>query len=167
MNSHVRRDLRPVKVRALFAGGEIEGTLHVPLRMPLLDFLNRGESLFRLTNAQILGQPAKMKFFALQRASTLALIPVGSEPLADPHQSQARVGRHVQCVMPSGGVVDGMLDVHGNQRVSDFLLRQAGFLAVRDAMLYVRDPSGATTAEPGIAAIAINASVIIGVSEIE
>jgi hypothetical protein len=164
----LHREVRPVRCRALVQGGQIEGTFHLPLKTLFLDFLNRNEALFRLTNARLHGQTATMPFLALQRTATIAVIPLDGEPLEDPRgPTTARYSCAVTCLLPWGGVIDGVLDVSGAVRVSDYLHKHAGFLSLRDAVIYVRDPSGATIAEPGIPAIALHSSAVIGVSEIE
>lgn len=154
---------RAIACRILTFAGWLGGTLHLPVRATLLDFLNRGEALFRLTDVSLPGSARRHPFFGLERSAVVLVAPDAPGELAGGLGGPSSSGHAVSWLLASGAIVDGTLDVTEHVRVSDHLLHHPGFLGMRGATVF--SPSGAATVAEPIERVAIQACRAVGVSE--
>lgn len=153
---------RRVAARVLTPAGWLTGHFHVPEARPLVSFLNGTSDFFTLTHVRLPGQSADLEFLALQRSAALFVIP-GDDPLVEASDTHPEPPRSAQisCLLESG-MLTGTLRIPPNLRVSDQLIRQAGFLALRDCTIALDQPQGVEAAS----VVVVNAARVVGVAEI-
>jgi len=162
----VSQGQREVPLRLLTTAGEVTGTAHLPPSLRLIDFINRLEPTWRLTQARVEGSTVVHSFFAIERASVLAVIPrAEGEGLEHDAPASAARAHSITCLLARGVEVEGTLALFGEVRVSDYLARHEGFIPLEDCTLFLRLPDGTTQTEPSIPGIAVQAKRIIGVAE--
>ena len=160
-------DQRAVACRILTFAGWVEGKLHVPVKTPLVDYLNRGEALFRLTEARLPEQTERHGFFALERGAVILVVPLDPAEQPPPGRAASQRDHAVSWLLPSGSIVEGTLSLLEGVRVSDHLMHRTGFVVLRRATLYYRLPDGSASVEPSIPWVALQANRAVGASEIE
>jgi len=118
--------LRLSSVNLLTDLGWFAGTLHVPGRQSLADFLAPGNYIVKLTRVRIPNETERLPFVAVRRESIILVEPTQGDELVDTPGSIGRTSSHrVGCVLPVG-TLHGSLEVLVNVRVSDFLRQQPG-----------------------------------------
>ncbi len=164
--SEYHPELRTVPCRFLTFAGWLRGSLHVPPKVQLVDFLNRGEVLFRLTDASLPETLGVQPFFALQRSAVIAVIPeVADEKL--PAMPVGALQEHpTSWLLPDGSVVHGTIGLLHGVRVSDHLMHRSGFVALREATVFERRTDGTTSIWPAVPWLGLQASRAIGASEL-
>ncbi len=159
---------RTVPCRILTFAGWIEGSLHVMQKSTLLDHLGRGESLLRLTDAWLPGEHMPHPFFALQRASVIAIAPDNDVEPIDSTLSDKPVRRRISWLLSSGGVIEGTIALMEHVRVSDYLVHHDGFVPMEDCRIML--PPGARGRFDEVVTLlrlALQANRAIGVTEVE
>ncbi len=156
---------RHVACRILSYAGWIEASIGVTARVALVDHLNRPEQLYRLVNAQLPGQTVILPFFALTRASTVAVIPVDESEIPKP--KEGRQAHKTVWLLHDGIIIDGLLDLLEGVRVSDHLAHRTGFVALHDCTVYIPNSTGPTTVIPRVPFLALQTDRAIGTSEID
>ncbi len=159
-------ELRSVPCRFLTFAGWLRGTLHVPPKVALVDFLNRGEVLFRLTDVTLPETQGVHPFFALERGAVLTVL--AEDPLEPaPSAPVGALREHpTSWLLPGGVVVQGTLGLLHGVRVSDHLMHRSGFVVLREATIFERRPDGTMTLWPAVPWLALQASRAIGASEV-
>ena len=151
---------RRLTARMWTSAGWLTGTLHVPIDVPLLSFLNREEEFLTLTDAQLPWQRKALPFLALQRNAALVVVPETEEVEG---ATEGPVSHQVSCLL-DGGVVMGTLRLPRDERVSDRLTRRQRFFVLRDCTVGIDVDGGRQTIEGTPAAI-INGRGLVGVAE--
>jgi hypothetical protein len=136
--SEARPAQRRSPVRVFTRAGWIEGKLHVPESMPLLDFLNSKNTFFNLTDVRI-GGDTKLKFLALSRAGIVFVEPTNEEKIEAMLRTSTRTKlRQVSCLF-DGGMVMGTLAIGAEHRVSDDLMASQDFVLLGNCTVGVDD----------------------------
>ena len=156
-------DQRAVPCRVLTPAGFLEATFHVALKSNLVDMLNRGDALFRLTQARLPTTPEPLPFFALERSAAVLVAPQGGheQPPTPPHG--ALKNHHTWWLLHGGAVVEGTLTLLHGVRVSDHLLHRTGFVVLKDAVLRVAGKENVALGPW----VALQSASAIGASETE
>jgi hypothetical protein len=157
--------LRLSTVNVLTDLGWCAGTLHVPGRQSLVDFLAPGTHLVKVTRVRIPNESERLPFIGFRRDALLVVEPTQADELVDTAGSVGRTSAHrVGCLLGEG-ILHGTLEVLVNVRVSDFLRQQPGFVVLRDCALA---PYGQTTdsnQSRRIRCALVNLSRVTGVAE--
>lgn len=158
--------LSPTQVLVATQAGILRGTLHVPVALGLQEFLNTGDDLLRLTEAQLPGVSTPQPFLALLKSAVLLVIPTDHAPVLRPDpEKMVRERRVVTCLLGQGSV-RGALEVPERVRTSDFLTRGPGFLDLHHATVGPEtwvDPrqSGGTS----LPLVLVNSRQLLGIAE--
>ena len=157
---------RSVAVAVLTALGWAEGTLAVPERQSVVDFLEGAGAFIKLTQARLPGRAEPTPFLALQRGAVSVVVPRGGAEGVETEGGRGICAPlEVACLFP-GGVLEGCLDVLVNVRLSDYLRQQSGFLVLREARW--RPPqllADVTPAPERWPCALVNAARVVGVEE--
>ena len=154
---------RQVPAEVLLPAGWVTGTFVVPEDQSFLDFLAHSGAFLKLIDAFVPGHPDVVPFFALQRGAVQLIVPSqGDDRVETPGLMGITAPWSISCLFERGAV-HGSLDFLMNQRLSDFLKRQTGFLVIRDAAW---TPIG-TDDEPGRtwSLVLVNTPQLNGISE--
>lgn len=160
-----RPDQRQPKVQILTRGGWVSGTLHVPAKNAMVDYMNRPQEFFRMTDVSLQGRDAPLPFLALHRSAMMLLVPPADEEVLEQRTGGPWETKPVTCLLEFG-VVDGTIDVHQGIRVSDFFQNRQGFVLIEEARLLLAgrgpDPVPAVKEERMV----IHTACILGVSDV-
>ncbi|MGB5701383.1 MAG: hypothetical protein WBM48_01080 [Polyangiales bacterium] len=149
-------------VRLFTPTGWVIGTMHVPVGVGLLPFLNGDESFFRMTNVSLPEQPQTIPFLALQRKAVLIVVP-GEKTLLGLDEDGQGVRHEVACLF-NGGLVMGTLPLPKGVRVSDELMQSQRFFAIEDCTLGIdASPEPVMEAEE---LVFVHAAEMFGVAEL-
>ena len=156
----------PFPVIVFTPSGFIRGVFHLPAVKNLRSFLNTGDEILKLTQAILPGSSQVHPFLALQKGAVLLVVPQGGpEPPRNDANQALRVQRLVTCLL-SLGSIQGYLETPENIRTSDFLLRNPGFLELRECHIgpnpYL-DPK--KTAGEAIPLVLVNVRCLVGLAE--
>lgn len=155
---------RKAPVRIYSTSGWIEGTLHVPQALPLLDFLNEGRRFFTLTDVT-LERGVTLPFLALARSAVVFVEPQLDELVEGSARTSVRTKiRQVSCLFP-GGMVMGSLALREDARVSDELLDSGSFFLVANCTVGT-DAAGKAPTMAAMAHVILQASKVVGVAEV-
>lgn len=124
---------RQVAAEILLPAGWVTGTFVVPEGQSFLDFLAHSGAFLKVVDAFVPGHPDVVPFFAVQRGAVQLIVPsAGDDRVETPGAMGITAPWSISCLF-EGGAVHGRLDFLMNQRLSDFLKQQTGFLVIRDA----------------------------------
>jgi hypothetical protein len=124
---------RSVAAEVLLPAGWITGTFVVPEDQSFLDFLAHSGAFLKLTDALVPGHQDVVPFFAIQRGAVQVIVPsAGDDRVVTPGSMGITAPWSISCLFERGAV-HGSLDFLMNQRLSDFLKQQTGFLVIREA----------------------------------
>lgn len=150
-------------MRLFTPSGWVIGTLHVPVGLGLLPFLNGDEAFFRMTNVSLPEQPRTIPFLALQRKAVLIVVP-GEDALLGLHEDDGRERHEVACLF-DGGMVMGTLPLPEGMRVSDELMQSKEFFAIEDCTLAIdASPEPIMEAEE---LVLVHAAEMFGIAELD
>ena len=124
---------RQVPAEILLPAGWVTGTFVVPEGQSFLDFLAHSGAFLKVVDAFVPGHPDIVPFFAVQRGAVQLIVPsAGDDRVETPGAMGITAPWSISCLFERGAV-HGSLDFLMNQRLSDFLKQQTGFLVIRDA----------------------------------
>jgi len=124
---------RQVPAEILLPAGWITGTFVIPEAQSFLDFLAHSGAFLKLTDALVPGHQDVAPFFAIQRGAVQLIVPSGGDDQVEtPGSMGITAPWSISCLF-GRCAVHGSLDFLMNQRLSDFLKQQSGFLVIRDA----------------------------------
>ena len=129
-----------------------------------VDQLDSASEFFRLTDVSFIGKERTMPFFALQKAATTIVIPPGKEGNLVRQVHEDQKAHRVHCIFDRG-VVSGDLVIRSNIRVSDYLVKQQGFILLRRCRLRLGDLQDEFFMEETHPSIMVNAPRVFGFSE--
>jgi hypothetical protein len=154
---------RQVAAEILLPAGWITGTFVVPEEQSFLDFLAHSGAFLKLTDALVPGHQDVAPFFAIQRGAVQVIVPSGDDARVEtPGSMGITAPWSISCLFERGAV-HGSLDFLMNQRLSDFLKQQTGFLVIRDATWTpIGDGSQGMRAWP---VVLVNVPQLNGISE--
>lgn len=159
------QEMREARCRLYTVAGWMHGTMHIPARVQLLEFLNHSGQIYRMTDVALPGRPSRERFFAVERSAIIIVIPDNPTEITGVRSIGARRSHHVLWLLPSGSALEGVMDILQDVRVSDHLIHNDGFVVLHGATFFER-VGASTMVEPGVAAVALQASRAIGVTEI-
>ncbi len=155
---------RQLEAQIYTTAGWLSGTFHFPKMSKLLEALNKEPEFYRLTDVRFLAKKdLLLEFFALQRRSTVLVVPPEGESGLYLKQEETRPIR-VYCLF-DGGFVEGRLRLRKGVRVSDYLPKHDGFVLLQNCKLKLGDITGDFFVEEEHEAVFVNAGRIVGVSE--
>jgi hypothetical protein len=161
-------DVQRLECRIYTFAGWVAGTLLLAQSALLLEFLNRGDAVLRLADAQIPGHDRRHPIFILERTAVIALLP--EVPMAEIERgftsSRASIEHHVSWLLPGGGVIEGGLDMLEGMNMADFLAHRTKFVGLRNCTIFLPDGSGGTTIEPCVPWVALQTNRAVGASEL-
>jgi hypothetical protein len=124
---------RAVPAEVLLPAGWITGTFVVPEDQSFLDFLAHSGAFLKLTDALVPGHQDVAPFFAIQRGAVQLIVPSADDDrVVTPGSMGITAPWSISCLFERSAV-HGSLDFLMNQRLSDFLKQQNGFLVIREA----------------------------------
>jgi|KBSSwiStaDraftv2_1062776.scaffolds.fasta_scaffold92853_3 hypothetical protein len=124
---------RSVSAEILLPAGWITGTFVVPENQSFIDFLAHSGAFLKLTDALVPGHQDVVPFFAIQRGAVQLIVPSSDDDrVVTPGSMGITAPWSISCLFERGAV-HGSLDFLMNQRLSDFLKQQTGFLVIREA----------------------------------
>jgi len=157
-------DQRQVTCQILTRAGWMSGTYHMLRVGKFLEQLNVPGEFHKITDATFAGKNTLLPFFALQReAITMVIPPPNESDLVI--EGTEELTAHKVFVLFEQGFVEGTMMIRKNVRISDYLVKQAGFVLLRRCTLKLGSLQDEFFAEEKHPAIAINAKQIVGVSD--
>ena len=154
--------LRLSTVNVLTDLGWCAGTIHVPGRQSLVDFLAPGTHIVKVTRVRIPNETERLPFIGFRRDAIIVLEPTQSDELVDTVGSVGRTSAHrIGCLLGEG-ILHGTLEVLVNVRVSDFLRQQPGLAVLRDCVLV---PYGQPADGRRMRCALVNLARVAGVAE--
>lgn len=157
--------LRLATVNLLTDLGWCAGTLHVPTRQSLVDFLAPGSPIVKLTRARIPNENERLPFVAVRRDSIIAVEPTQADELVETPGSGGRTSSHrVACLSPVG-MLHGTLEVLVNVRVSDFLRQQPSLAVLHDCTLVPYGQPPESNQARKLRLVLVNLGRVTGVAE--
>jgi hypothetical protein len=157
--------LRLSSVNLLTDLGWFAGTLHVPGRQSLVDFLGPGNHIVKVTRVRIPNESERLPFIGVRRDSIMLIEPTQGDELVDTPGSGGRTSSHrVACVLPVG-MLHGSLDVLVNVRVSDFLRQQPGLAVLHDCVLLPYGQPSESVQARKLRIALVNLSRVTGIAE--
>lgn len=154
---------RKAPVRLFTDSGWMTGTLHVPEKEPLLDFLNSDRTFFTLTEVA-LQHGAKLPFLALARNAILLIEPTEEELVESIGRTSTRTKLRQVSALFQGGMIMGTLALPADSRVSDEVMAASGFLVVGNCTIGLDAPDGPPAMEAALTVL-VSAARLIGVAE--
>ncbi len=130
--SHLQLQL----VEVLLKGGRsLNGTLHVPEGMPLLNFLGTREFFINLTTVRESGKPEEdpVDHVSLRLSNVVWVIPMESSFHLSATSTTVDEGRRVELHLTDGEILSVTLNIDDQQRMSDFLDANSGFVPLFEA----------------------------------
>ena len=154
---------RQAPAEILLPAGWVTGTFVVPEAQSFTDFLAHSGAFLKLVDAFVPGHPDVVPFFAVQRGAVQVIVPsAGDDRVETPGAMGITAPWSISCLFERGAV-HGSLDFLMNQRLSDFLKQQTGFLVMRDAT-WTPIGAGAEPARAG-SLVLVNTQQLNGISE--
>ena len=133
--SHLKK--QPVQV--LLRGGQsLEGNLHIPEGMPLHNFLGIRRFFLNLTSVQTTGSGADeppLEHLSLRLSNVVWVIPRDPTLHVSSASAPADVGRAVELHLVDGLALRVTLNIAEEQRMSDYLDANSGFVPLFEAEL--------------------------------
>ncbi len=157
---------RRIPCQVLTPAGWIIGTFHIMKTAKFVDQLNFASEFFRLTDVSFIGKEKKIPFFALQRVAATLVVPPPTEGdlIVERHEEKKAV--RVHCIFDSG-VVSGDLVIRENIRISDYLVKQDGYILLRRCKLRLGNLQDEFFVEEKHPSVIVYAPNILGFSEDE
>lgn len=156
--------LRLSTVNLLTDLGWCAGTLHVPGRQSLVDFLAPGANTVKVTRVRIPNETERLPFIGFRRDAIMVVEPTQADELLEPGSVGRTSSHRVGCLLGEG-ILHGTVEVLVNVRVSDFLRQQPGVAVLRDcALVPYGQPSDSNQARRMRSAL-VNLSRVAGVAE--
>ena len=146
--------------------GWIRGVFHVPQLHGFLDYLARGGEFLKLTKVTLPYLKKNLGFFGLRREEAFMIIPdCPEESLGLPRPVGNAKNLQIHFLL-TNGCITGSLALEGDLRISDYLVKEHRWIALRDCVL---GPNPNATATPGADArfpmVLLNSGAVLGASE--
>ena len=155
--------MQPVEV-LLKGGRSLNGTVHVPEGMPLLDFLGIREFFINLTTVREPGKQEEdprdhpLEHLSLRLSNVVWVIPMESSFRLSEASAPVDEGRSVELHLTDGEILSVTLNIAGQQRMSDYLDANSGFVPLFEAK--------ALSTSRVIEQLAVNHEAILAIREI-
>jgi hypothetical protein len=162
--SSYQPDIREIPAHCLVRGYWVCGGICLPARRALQDHLSQSEPFLRLRSARIAGTASELAFLALRRDCVSMIAPSEHAERLQRGGLGRQQEQRITCLLEAG-VVTGTLELMANLRVSDHLMREPGFIVLRDCGLVWaarRAPAPFPSPAP---ILLVNTSHILGVTD--
>lgn len=159
-------DQRKIESQILTQAGWLTGTFHILRHAKFVDQLNTQNEFFKLTDVSFVGKQQTLPFFALQREATTIIIPPSTENDLILDKIEEQEAKHVFCIF-DGGVISGTLLIRKGVRISDFLVKQRGFVLLRRCNLRLGSLHDEFFVDENHPSIIVNSTKVLGVTEDE
>ena len=156
--------MRRVTVNALSDAGWVTGSLHVPLQVRLIDYMNRAPDFLSLTDVFMEAHTQGIPFFALQRHAIVFLIVEGQEEPQSVEDTGIVEEHLISCLLVMGSLV-GKVMVKPGVRLSDALAKRKKFMPVTECTYRLRVPRTKDITEEYRPFVLLNCDKIVGLSE--
>jgi hypothetical protein len=154
--------LQKKTVQVLLRGGRsLEGTIHIPEGLPLLNFLGGKRYFLNLTSVRKTGAPAETEaidHLSLRLSNLVWVIPMEGTLHVSNAASPTDSSRTVELQLVDGLTLSVDLEVAEEQRMSDYLDANPGFMPLWSARII----SEARTIER----LAVNQEAILAIREV-
>jgi len=154
--------LQKEEVQLLLRGGQpLEGTIHIPDGMPLLNFLGLRRFFLNLTSVREVGSEEEkdpVAHLSVRLSNVVWVIPMERSLHLSTALIPAEVGRTVELQLVDGTTLKVMLNISDEQRMSDYLDANSGFVPLFEA----RDLSTSRV----IPRLAVNHEAILAIREV-
>jgi hypothetical protein len=134
-SSHLQRK----KVRVLLAGGRsMEGDIHIPEGQPLLHFLGMKRHFLNLTSVRPAGAPDEVEpieHLSLRLSNLVWVVPLEETLFLSSASAPATTSRAVELQLVDGLTLTVTLSIAEEQRMSDYLDANQGFVPLWSARL--------------------------------
>jgi hypothetical protein len=160
-----RPSLQRLPVDILTTLGWLNGTLHLPRHLPVIEHLALGYHDLKLTGVAVPNEPDRLRFLALRREAVMVVAPVLADAEEDESALAFTTARKVACLLP-GALLRGTLRIFTGLRLSDHLQLQGRLVTLRQCLL---SPYGAAAQSNGARAlpmVMVNLDHTIGISEL-
>ena len=156
--SHLQKKI----VQVLLRGGQsLEGTIHIPEGLPLLNFLGEKRYFLNLTSVRKTGAPAEeepVDHLSLRLSNLVWVIPMDVTLHVSHAASPTDSSRTVELQLVDGMTLSVNLEVAEEQRMSDFLDANPGFVPLWSAQV--------SSASRTIERLAVNQEAILAIREV-
>ncbi len=159
-------DQRTIVSQILTTAGWVDGTFHILRHAKFVAQLNKEDEFLKITDVSFVGKKQKMPFFALQKDAAVLIVPPPTESDLILDTTEEKEAKHVFCVF-EGGVISGTLMIRKGVRISDFLIKQKGFVLLKRCNLRLGDLHEEFFVDEDHPSIIVNSSKILGVTEDE
>jgi len=153
-------ETKPVQV--LLRGGQsLDGIIHIPEGMPLRNFLGIRRFFLNLTSVQATGgagEEAPLEHLSLRLSNVVWVIPQDPSLHLSSATVPAEMGRAVELQLVDGVVLRVTLNITEEQRMSDYLDANSGFVPLFQAEL--------TDTSRTIERMVVNHEAILAIREI-
>ena len=162
-----RPEQQSLPARIFTTAGWVTGHVMAPKGRLWLEHINSCGHWLKLTDARLPSDPEPTSFFALARTAAIIF-----EPTAGIDASQLAnapvdaTDQQVSCLLDIGVVV-GTVGLRPNIRVSDFLAQKAEFMHLKDVQVRLFGRHGEATLEMAMADCFMNATKVVGISELD
>jgi len=156
--------MRRVTVNALTDAGWVAGSLHVPLQVRLVDYLNRAPDFLSLTEVFMEGHAEAIAYLALQRQAIVFMLVEGQEESLSVEDTGIMDEHLVSCLFRMGSL-KGKIMVKPGTRLSDVLAKQRKFIAVTECTYWLRAHQGGDASAKYGPFLLLNRDKIVGLSE--
>ena len=149
-------------VQVLLRGGQaLDGFIHVPEGMPLLNFLGIRRFFLNLTSVQKAGGETgegPVEHLSLRLSNVVWVIPMDPSLHLSTASTPAEIGREVELHLVDGVNLTVTLNIADEQRMSDYLDANSGFVPLFEA----RVPSPSRVIER----LVVNHEAILAIREV-
>lgn len=155
--------LQQKRVQVLLRGGDsLEGELHIPEGQPLLHFLGMKRFFLNLTSVSRMGADGKrgktLNHLSLRLSNVIWVVPLDETLHISTASPPTDSTRSVELRLVDGFTLKVTLDISHEQRMSDYLDANSGFLPFWNA--------GTPVGTRAIERLAVNHEAILAVREI-
>lgn len=157
---------RAIPLRLLTDAGWVSGTLRIPAKSRLVEFLEHAHELVSLTDVKVESKADRLPFMAVRRSSVLLII-AGELESTEPTQYRPLADHDIECMFPYGWV-SGRISSPRDLRLSDQLsMRPSFFVVVHGAHVRMRDPWSSERIDIREPVVLLNTREIVGVTEVD
>jgi hypothetical protein len=156
---------RQLRVQMLTRIGWLEGTLHLPERAFLGDYLTHAPEFLTLTDVTSPTRPEPLPYFSLSHdALRVVTVPPGEKIGAE--REQGVTTSHEVHVVLDAGTISGSIEALRDTRVSDFFAHRRGFVPLANAKMKIISVGGAPPVSQDCEMVLVSADHLIGVGEL-
>ena len=158
---------KKLNVQLLTRVGWLTGTLHMPERARLGDFLTAAPAFLTLTDVRSPLKREPIPFFSLSNSALRVVTLPPAEIPTTPERDVSPTKRHRVFVVLDTGTITGEIEALANTRVSDFFAHRRGFVPIFKAKLEIGPIAGAPAVSQNCDCVLVSADHLVGVGELD